>query len=173
MGCWQETCGLTNTPIYENEPCVMVILDNYWLDRIVGNTHSPIGLQSSIAQWRVVKSIHYGTYNDYGWLKEVDDATSPASAIFFHRKVWNWAIQSIPDTDIENTFVLAPFYKDFTVTSELHDFAKLCNMAASLRRDIFSGLKFRGCQECIDERLQREFIELPAQILYHRKERYC
>lgn len=63
MGCWNETCALTHTPILAGEECYMVIvhrasaMKDYWQ------------LEFPIFAWQ---GTFKGHYNDYGWLDEVD-----------------------------------------------------------------------------------------------------
>lgn len=82
MGCWEETCALTNTPIYAGERCVMLELDKEQLDRYMKlNPLTPIGIQGSDSQWRMFKAIHRGTYNDYGWLEELGSLVQKAPGL--------------------------------------------------------------------------------------------
>lgn len=88
MGCWDETCGLTNTIVRTGDPCVMVVIKpggpSPYISHTFGN--QPWDL-------RQVQEIHKGTYNDYGWISEVDiehgDPRNDYFICFFHRRVWD------------------------------------------------------------------------------------
>jgi hypothetical protein len=64
MGCWNETCALTHTPITNGEECWMVVLkkdifsQDYW--QLEFPRYSWLGT-------------FFGKYNDYGWLEEVPE----------------------------------------------------------------------------------------------------
>jgi hypothetical protein len=180
MGCWQETCGLTNTPIYEGERCVMVVIDVKWQKHQwqnlakYGDCGGYIGTRGSPTQWLIVHSIHRGTYNDYGWLNEVDEVTIDkighiAPAAFFHENVWDWALQQ--GEDPKYAFFEAEMY-DLKVTPELKEFAKICSVAFSLRRDVFSGLNFQGHQEWIEDSRKDSFLALQKEILDRHKKMF-
>jgi hypothetical protein len=154
----------------------MVVLNAEWTRKIAGVLQDLglIGTQGGIYQWRVVEAIHHGTYNDYGWLNEVDENLTetehPKPAIFFHKAVWDWVIslpvdehhrrfQDMLENEQQQTIERfkrimkepdADVYSDGTfvkITPELKQFQHLCAVAGNLRRDIFSGLRFRGSQE--------------------------
>ncbi len=57
MGCWNETCVLTDLPIEYEEPVVVMMSEREFLcdDRFF------------FAQ---LEELKVGTYNDYGWIKE-------------------------------------------------------------------------------------------------------
>jgi hypothetical protein len=181
MGCWQETCGLTNTPIYQDERCVMVVIDVEWrqheweIRAKYGEDGTFLGQRATASQWKIVHSIHRGTYNDYGWLNEVDEVTTDeighiAPALFFHEAVWDWA-QTQDQKVWMLAFESAESY-DVKVTPELLEFAKLCSVAFSLRRDPFSGLKFQGHQEWVEDARKDDFLDLHRQILDRHKKMF-
>lgn len=67
MGCWNETCALTRTPIAPGDPVVRLRVDgrfNFW--------GRPLGLQNSIfggpTRWAL--SLDRGEYNDYGGIDQ-------------------------------------------------------------------------------------------------------
>jgi len=105
MGSFQETCALTATPIYYGERCMMVILDEEWTKRI-RNHESVVGYIGSTYQWRPFRAFHRGTYEDYGWINELDsepykkDLHQPP-CLFFHESVWDWAA-ALPTNEIFN-----------------------------------------------------------------------
>ena len=61
MGCWNETCAVTGSPICINDEVVLVLFDS--------NSQSFI---NDIPHYYVpyLKNISKGTYNGYGWIKE-------------------------------------------------------------------------------------------------------
>ena len=81
MGCWQETCALSLTPIYEGEPCIMVIMDAEWTTRVRAHS-SVLGSIGSNWQWRPFREFHRGTYNDYGWINELEDRDRRMPCLF-------------------------------------------------------------------------------------------
>jgi hypothetical protein len=195
MGCWQETCALTSIPIFQDEKCVMVVLDEEWTKRIQKH-ESIVGLMGSSWQWRPFRSFHKGTYNDYGWINELDMPDEPPPCIFFHLQAWNWVL-GLPEDPMftnrrqwereENDLAIAclkgPLAKKadespedhlwsmglLAITPEFVEFQRVCDVAGELRKDIFAGLKFRGCQENLDWETRQNFWELQHKILDRQK----
>jgi len=89
MGCWDETCCLSNQIVRENDPAVMVVIKPGEVQHgLVCNTFG-----SQFWDFKQVKEIHKGTYNDYGWLKEThkedDDPRLDYYLCFFHKNIWD------------------------------------------------------------------------------------
>jgi hypothetical protein len=114
MGCWDETCGLTNTPILYGNPVVMVVFEQ------------------SVETKRL----------DRGW----SFATQVVAVIFFHRDVWDACIPRVR----EHNAGPANAWRKMSGKPEIPDLGELVavlNVAHSARRDVLSGLEFRGKQE--------------------------
>src|SRR4051812_45576613 len=98
MGSWQETCGLTSTPIYSGEKCVMIVLDEVKLKSFQGFFPNGIlGTSGAEHNWKMVIGIFQGTYSDYGWLNEVDDMKVDdhlPPCLFFHESAWKAALKT-------------------------------------------------------------------------------
>jgi hypothetical protein len=152
----------------------MVVIDEKALNRSFGDcTHSLIGLTGSFYEWLVVKSIHTGTYNDYGWLNEVEDELYETEhllpAIFFHKAAWDFVINVPvePHVASRREYQLKDanmFGVGYTVSPELEQFQNVCNVAISLRRDVFSGLRFQGMQEWWDDKSRNAYFKLEKSI---------
>jgi hypothetical protein len=180
MGCWEETCALTNTPIYNGERCVMLELDEPQLGIYLKfSPLSPMGTKGSDHQWRMFKALHRGTYNDYGWLEELDRRDRFWPCIFFHEKVWDWALKTakpLPEWKFESDLYpsLSSGPSGLVVTDWLRDIARVCDLAFWLRRNIFSGLMFQGHQEGeITKRQREEFFSLQADITTCQEQRWA
>lgn len=63
MGCWNETCMLTDLPIYEGETVGAVLLIK---KNNMGKTYYPNDM------WEPISPIIYGTYNGYGEITDID-----------------------------------------------------------------------------------------------------
>lgn len=62
MGCWNETCQITNLPIYENEEVMLFVVEDIRpKDKI------------EVGKYKILSAPIYGKYNDYGSLKEIED----------------------------------------------------------------------------------------------------
>lgn len=179
MGCWQETCALTLTPIYEGERCVMLSLDEGWLKlHLKYFPIDAIGTRSSDSQWKMFTGVHRGTYNDYGWLRELDarDKFTPCS--FFHEAVWDWALEhakSLRDGDATPDFeceIYRSKFNDLVVTDWLRDIVRVSRFALSLRRNIFSSLSFQGVQESVDDERKYELLDFQRKILDGHRKRF-
>lgn len=104
MGYWQETCALTNLPIYEDDPCVVVVMDEVFTTQLENNPE--LGRFNSDFAFKHLESVNRGTYNDYGWIKELKDKKLPDKnginrpysqrrvTIFFHARVWDEAVKA-------------------------------------------------------------------------------
>lgn len=95
MGCWEETCAVTRTPIFAGDPVVMILFKDQrqfkyrfqWFLENDGDAHTQ------------VEALYFGTYNDYGWINEVEDPTydKHERAAFVHRWAWDRVQEMIPD----------------------------------------------------------------------------
>jgi len=151
---------LSNLPIYAGDNCIMLVIDEgeykvhnkYFIDTAIGSR----GMDS---EWRMFKSFHRGPYNDYGWIEGVEQPDNCPPCIFCHEAAWEWALKNAPP-DSKHMFAetksLKEWYEEshperlpmlLNVTPWLIDLYRVCNVARLLRRDILSGLKFRGMQE--------------------------
>lgn len=94
MGSWDESCRLTHVGIGSGDACVRV--------RVVVPEGKLPQLHQLIAtgefpwstQWRWIKSIDFGHYDDYGRMKEdlgVDQESD--HTIWFHQAAWDWAVE--------------------------------------------------------------------------------
>lgn len=184
MGCWQETCALTNTPIYEGERCVMLVLDEKEFNLYMKHFPlSPIGMRGTDNQWRMFKAVHKGTYNDYGWLNEVERPEDRAPCMFFHEAVWDWALTTAKANLDEHKFEAdyMGLYNDLPesslmkmsmlkVTDWLRDIAWVCHLAYWLRRNLLAAVSFQGHQEWeITEEQRREFLKLQLDVIDRHK----
>ena len=179
MGCWEETCALTNTPIYNGERCVMIVIDEDKLKSLFKNFSGAvtIGTMGGDYQWKIFKSLHCGTYNDYGYLEELDESELGKSfpCIFFHEAVWDWALKNsgrLPKYCFEADIEKGPYGSDLVVEDWLRDVARVCRFALTLRRNILSGLCFQGCQESGIEKHKFELVELTKNVLLEHKRRF-
>jgi len=175
MGCWEETCGLTNAPIYAGEACVLVALDRQRLLNLFAH-ESPIGMCGGLDQWLVVTSIHHGTYNDYGWIEEFDAPEDfHRETIFFHKAAWDLALKIVNEPEIFGDPDFAGWSTKrmgLNITQELIEFAQVCTFAYEMRRDIFSGLKFRGHQESSLDSARTAFLALQQTLFESQKARF-
>lgn len=107
MGDWQETCALTHIQINPGAPCVMVVMDKFWTEQVrKGGPDGVYGGFRMPEEFRHVEAIHRGKYNDYGWVKGVENPKEPDKrgverplsqrrvTIFFHAKVWDEAVKA-------------------------------------------------------------------------------
>jgi hypothetical protein len=167
MGCWEETCGLTNTPIFHESPVVMVrfrqsVLAPEW------KTHrrEPFG---GYFDWQHIISIHEGTYDHYGWIKEIEASRGLCEAdfleksgednnndlhdysfdlindprrheiiVFFHRGVWDVCQDHDRNREVPMSVAKIP---------KIDEFVKVATVASHCRMDIFAGVLFQGHQD--------------------------
>src|SRR4051812_12467678 len=61
MGCWNETCLISNLPILIGTPCYGVIL----------RRSGEFPRYNTYGMWQVESPVIYGNYNDYGSLKNI------------------------------------------------------------------------------------------------------
>lgn len=110
MGCWEETCGITNTPIFEGDEVVLVVLSNE-----IGDEKISLGL-GSWDDLRHVTAVAKGPYDHYGWVKgfreakrgealeETDGGTVYETSewmrkAMFHRQAWDAVLEKNPPDD--------------------------------------------------------------------------
>lgn len=65
MGCWNETCALTHTPITEGEECYMIVVPRHMF-----KDDDSWQLEFPRYSWL---GTFKGSYNDYGWLDNLDE----------------------------------------------------------------------------------------------------
>jgi len=110
MGCWDETCALTQTAVSYNDPCVMVELEDCGHPEIIhdGKVIAPATPFTSInaahpeylyasENYRYhgikLRRVGYGLYSEYGDLDTMErDDSSKMFRYFFHRAAWDWAL---------------------------------------------------------------------------------
>ncbi len=149
MGCWEETCAITETPIFEGQSCVMVVLDKLVKD------YMPFDCIKR------VHGIHKGTYDEHGWIREIDiDYYYPdiqekykrwhailgnKNRIFFHRFAWDKINHFMADesVDFADVFKSNLFELD---EKEVQEFSKMLIFSGITRRDIMSSERFTGSQ---------------------------
>lgn len=103
MGCWNETCMVSNMPILSGDEVVMIIMQSNQID---SNGVYPI------SYWNIC-SVLFGKYNDYGGIEDVKKDNSYA----FSK---NWLSENlIPREQGENE------YHDHAVTPEDITISKL------------------------------------------------
>jgi hypothetical protein len=137
MGCWDETCGLTNTPIFEGNPVVMVVFEQSVESKRLNEGWSFADQ---------VIAIHKGAYNNYGSVDDLQIACRAFAVIFFHRDVWDACIPRVQEYNAGP----ANAWRKMVGKPEIPDlgeFVAVLNVARPARRDVLSGLKFRGQQE--------------------------
>lgn len=150
MGSWNETCGITHTPILVGDECVMVTIDKWGID-----LECPIGY--SIMDYLLVNPIQKGIYNDYGGLEDktgVQISGNPQNRqidIFFHRNVWDKCQNMNMPLNDSPSFPrvmkdLAIMSQDYTPSPFFEEFYNVAQIAYESRINILGGFAFRGCQ---------------------------
>lgn len=127
MGCWNESCAITGYPVMPNQPVLMFITKKQF---------TPIRPSCGFALWEQVSYIGFGTYNDYGWLNELDrDAFCSVyepeeddkeaikrpdfRSLFIHKNVVDSIIKLIPLKDPK---------KDIKFKIETESYERLCKL---------------------------------------------
>lgn len=175
MGSWDETCGLTSAPIFSGEECVMVVLDPVELSHF-SVFESILGQTGSLVEIRLVRGVQFGTYNDYGWLNEVDevdDYEHRSAVVFFHIRAWQWALRVFDQERMRDSEMRKHEFNVQNILNETNvkesdverDFFRVCKIASLFRRDVLSSIRFRGHQEfdCTPD-MRKEFIDLQNDI---------
>jgi hypothetical protein len=128
MGMWDETCGVTNLPIFPNDACVVVVLD-----AAVRELSGPL---SEFEVPKHLKAVHRGTYDSYGWIDEVEnnDEADSCLVLLFHRYAWDAIVaasKKLPKAD----------------SRDASEFAAILEFASTTRRDVRVGASYRGTQD--------------------------
>ena len=71
MGCWNETCGVTQMPIMSGDPVALLLLDR--MADIYPDTHKDAGHCYPADIWAPIGTPIYGAYNDYGSLEDIQE----------------------------------------------------------------------------------------------------
>lgn len=111
MGCWEETCGITNTPIFEGQKVVMVVLDDE-----LGEDQIDLGRFGSWFEMEHITHIVKGKYDHYGWVQDYREAKrgekiseSEKGSVYetaewmrkamFHRAAWDAIVEKDPPNE--------------------------------------------------------------------------
>lgn len=70
MGNIIVNCGLTNTPIDENQEVIMLEID---YTKLISDDIILLPFFSVLLKEKNIKRCVVGTYNNYGWINEIDD----------------------------------------------------------------------------------------------------
>jgi hypothetical protein len=160
MGCFDVTCGISNTSIQFGDECVLVILNDkeqecfrniYWTSQ-----HALIQAERpDITPFSPILAVASGIYNDYGSIE--DDSLLPENfhdlrvdgwVLYFHK----WAVEYLfPGVELKE---IIANYVDFA--------ARLFNKLYSLRKSPFD-LQLIGSQHDEIEEYQ-EMISLNEKI---------
>lgn len=161
MGCWEETCAVTHSPIFIKEKVVLIVPKISYLK--LTQEFQKYGPWYHEAFVQATEAIHYGTYNEYGWIKEVatPDNIRDQQPIFVLREIWegitnNWGqygllssqdrFERLWEEKGEN-----PHYDPPKISKEdAARFFLLIEFALCARVDLTSGDKFRGHQVAYD-----------------------
>lgn len=170
MGCWYETCAITRTPILGGEEVVMIVVSQEIVPLSRGRE---VNRLESYNIGRTVESIHFGKYNDYGWIEGVSGDTSPnmeertagrteayERSIFVRKSVWDHVL-AVPAFDenfnksilhnIESQRLSSERYyeEDAKPDGFWHKIIQLATVMCfcdQCRIDILCGLNFKGSQ---------------------------
>ncbi len=170
MGCWNETCAISRTPIFYGDNVVMIVI-NKALFKGYGNR--PRNLEAS-QFGRDIERIEFGVYNDYGWLEELPGAYSEGMkdriergemeayerAIFIRRSVWD-KVLSFPVLEegyyeavkynircerFSTSLFKEPDTRPEEFWDKINDLVKIFTFTESCRVDILGGLAQKGSQ---------------------------
>ncbi len=145
MGCWNETCALTQVPIHGDWPVVMVRMSYAALEyrnqvwgTLPGFRNQP-GFRNH--DWGHILGIYRGTYNSYGGIDEREDPDlllypvgldrlcidlrDSEFSLFFHQEVWDEVPGLFPEGELEKKFKRT--YHEMTLELDLDYFHTLVN----------------------------------------------
>lgn len=155
MGCFAGTCGITNTAIYEGDEVVLIVFNKqedfptkfYYLYQEISQS-----LRLKLYQdEQPIKGVFLGTYNDYGWINEIEeDDENSETAQLFHR----WAVELILDKEIKSIKDKKSFVCDL--------YAELYLLRKSPIDTTIIGVQHDGIKEVI---LQLKVYEATVQYL--------
>lgn len=162
MGCWNETCAVTNLPILSGEACVMVVFESRLL--LKENDWQLEDILQLLLSWpNYLVAVYKGTYNDYGYLneapklketKERGKHTGPADypIIFIKEFIW----KELSDNKTSKNFErLKKINRAFEIMGDsflkiegnfLNEFLLVLEFCYNIRKHPFSGLFMRGSQ---------------------------
>lgn len=176
MGCWEETCVLTLTPIYSGDSVVCVVYANDVLFDYQRNS-SP-----QACALKYVIDIQFGTYDDYGWLTESDSDRPQAVVVFFHKQAWDFLVKTGRDEDDrylreyidfiwEEPRVLQERKYSKAILNKLsrevvRDLLYVIRWCTLFRRDLWITTNHAGHQEhTCTKKLKRELHKLTGEII--------
>lgn len=74
MGCWTENCVFTHYPIMYGQPVFMFVIKKHYFESAF-KPHSYAWTHNDREVWQKLSWAGWGTYNDYGWIEELDRKT--------------------------------------------------------------------------------------------------
>jgi len=158
MGCWIETCAVTNLPIYEGDEVIMILPEPGEYIEIPDPEKLVTKLYWQPSDWydsnvatnfKRIQMIERGRYDEYGWLintPSFDDGASHRS-IFILAEVWD-KIQAIEfdKCPLEFSDLQREIYEikiDQNACRELCKFIWFCSSCRLLLDRVY---KFKGSQ---------------------------
>jgi hypothetical protein len=195
MGCWGETCALTQTPIFRDDEVVVVAWDSRVLTRWPSEWTHKRGVEPMDGEY--LRAIIKGKYNEYGWVQETDAPPSPKrglACMFFHRIVWDAAQQreadigslylwqkfssteekimgdewdTLPVEEIARRLTPVPNFTDEQLTEYLH----VLRIAQATRRNLFAAVSC-GMQEGDNWDTQEWLLSYSVGLLSRQQERW-
>lgn len=149
MGCWNETCAITRLPIMAGDKVVVMvpILEKgkphlFWTD------------PNPIINRSYLKELEFGTYDDYGWINELEqlDDDSHLYSVFVFQSVWDRILELVkkhPNEDFVRELIQRGDYKpsNSSISDEKFDqFNRVLYFIHKARIDFNSIYKFKGLQ---------------------------
>lgn len=178
MGSYEDTCALTNTPVFHGDKCIMLVVSKKVAKE---KSFGVLGVYGD-ALFNI-EVIAKGTYDDRGWIKELPTPAEPDNrddwqhlrSIFFHASAWNlW--KKLKEGQLKTIKEQKKIVEEYSVGSDfdeeekalLAEFYSVAAMASVARRDILSGLSSKGKQEWSEQREAQRLIHEASGRLLHR-----
>jgi hypothetical protein len=163
MGCWWETCVVSQTPIYAGDAVVMAVINKCYVTQ--GREYNHIGHDGRLH--RAFELFAAGEYNDYGWLEGLEGSNSEGMterpepyqrALFVHKTVWA-AVQAAAGDEgrrkardfvrralAEDTLTALGKKRPRAYVESLVAWTVVLNYCYHVRIDPLGALAYKGCQ---------------------------
>lgn len=199
MGSWAASCVISHLPIYGGNECVLITMEKdalswfestgfqniayeacnlYYRDlhvKVSRKDYSP----ERLALWSEVENeyfkAHFGTYNDYGTLNEVDwSPVAKIPHIFVKKEIWDFIQEAHPRLMKKWHFSWKHMEERGLVERDpLHVFFNFVNQQ---RMEVcFDPMQLTGFQygESPEWQIREEYLDLTKKLNQELKQEYC
>jgi len=146
---WDETCAITHTPILEGK-CVMLVINR--------EKHLHDLFPSMIMDYQYIDILKRGTYNQYGWIKEIPEDENDEFwwnkildtkfRVFFHEIAWDNVVEFMQNKKNPMYEIVKNFPHESEIEETIfNEFLMVSAFCHTSRKTLLTNQAFSGQQD--------------------------